>query len=161
MWATGSREESKCVQLCRVLGPRHAEVNDISKTGCSRARLHTITSESLTLPLLNNLPVYRQNGPIGSPNIIGMLSLPTKGEHWVLDTCQSREKHQLEWRQKAAPWKSVSEKQRHLLNPGFPRQGSMRVRLPPRRGKAREWKHMDSSVLEVWGKYYQCHNLPQ
>ena len=101
----------------------------LPKTGCSKARLHTTTSESFTLPSLNNLPPHRRNRSTGSPNIMGLVhnlesnaQHPRTGRTRGSDTCQSREGHQLGWRGRAAPRKVAFEQQRQLLTPRFIRQ---------------------------------------
>lgn len=99
------------------------------KTGCSKASLHTIASESFTPPLLNNSPPCRQNGSTGSPNIVGLVhnlqsnaQPPCVGRTTRLGHLPKLRRASAGIDRKSSSWKSVSEKQRCLLNPGFPRQ---------------------------------------
>lgn len=112
------------------LGPPYARVNHTSQDRLfqSQEHHHTITCESFTLPSLNNWPPHSKMGTQAPQTSWGwciicraMLDLSMQGE-WSLDSCQSWQGHQLEWRGAAAPRKIVSEKQKQLLNPRFPRQ---------------------------------------
>lgn len=127
-----------------------------------------------SLLLLNNLSPYRQNGSTGSPTFLGLMynlqsdaRLPRIGRTERLGHLpkSKKGKHQLEQREKAAQWKSVSAKQRHLLNPQFPRwrQGGevWASGCLHRGGEARERKYVLNSALKVCVKYYQCCTPPQ
>lgn len=166
----GQRIDKMCPALPGSCIPCMPRSITFPKPGCSKARLHTITSESFTQPLLNNLPPCRQNGSTVSPNIVGLVhnlqsnaQLPRAGR-------TTRLGHLPKLRRALAGIEKVANGRVCQKS-----KGTYWILDSQGKSKAGKYEGQDASVqglelgrgsmwlacvLEVWVKHYRCHTFP-